>query len=93
MSGALRTSTLIYCNHCSTPLVEVTPDGWLVFKLSHHGQRHTSMIRITDLLVLTKPGEAPARSQPPHSGLRISAERPEAPTAETVDIAPEPGEH
>ena len=76
----LKTSTLVYCNHCSTPLVEVTADGILVFKLTHHGQKHTSMIRIVDLLSLTRPGEASARMLP--SGLQLSAERPEPPTAE-----------
>ena len=56
MTDKIRSSTLVYCNHCGTPLFEITKDGYIVVKAKHHGERHTSEIRLRDLLHLTQPG-------------------------------------
>ena len=39
----------IRCSQCSTPLAEIQ-NGYLVIKAKHHGELHTTVIAINDLL-------------------------------------------
>lgn len=40
---------LILCQHCNTPVFEVTQDGLLIIRKKHHGQEHTSIYRLAEL--------------------------------------------
>jgi hypothetical protein len=48
-SGVGRNRALIYCDECTTPIVE--RKGFdLVFRQRHHGKKHVSVISLLELL-------------------------------------------
>lgn len=52
-----ETRLLVKCQHCNTPVFEVTKEGMVVLKERHHGQWHTSVWRIEDLKKVESPDD------------------------------------